>query len=119
MNRCRTSNKKEPLEWQIQSGILKWLKYQSDIYVIRVNPVGIPLANGKYRPSGMKGVSDIICCVRGNFLAIEVKRNKRSKISEEQVLFLKGIIKAGGYAIVATDLNNVIDVVERIRNAVL
>lgn len=118
MKQCRTSNK-EPYEWQIQSGILKWLHYQKDCYVIRVNPVGIPLGNNKYRPSGMKGVSDIICCVRGSFLAIEVKRNKRSKISDEQVRFLKGIKNTGGYAIVATDLNNVISVVERIRNAVL
>jgi len=118
VKQCRSSSK-EPLEWQIQSGILKWLRYQKDVYVIRVNPVGIPLANGKYRPSGMKGVSDIICCVRGQFLAIEVKRNSRSKITEEQVSFLKGIKNTGGYAIVATDLNNVISVVERIRNAVL
>jgi hypothetical protein len=117
MNKCRTSSK-EPLEWQIQSGILKWLRYQKDVYAIRVNPVGIPLHNGKYRPSGMKGVSDIICCVRGKFLAIEVKRNNRSKVTNEQVLFLKSIKQTGGYAIVATNLDDVIRVVERIRNAV-
>jgi len=117
MKACRTLNKK-PLEWQIQSGILKWLNYQPDIYTIRVNPVGIPLGNGKYRPSGMKGVSDIICNVRGRFLAIEVKRDRSSRITEEQVRFLNSIKETGGYAIVATDLNDVIEIVERIRNAI-
>ena len=51
------------------------------------------------------GVSDIICCYRGCFLAIEVKApNRRTEsargLSALQLAFFKQVVSAGGAAIV-------------------
>ena len=104
-------------EAQIQSVILQWLHLQKDIYTIRINPVGIPLpgVQGRYRPSGMKGVSDIICNVQGKFLALEVKRKKKGKLSKEQANFLNGILSTGGNAYVVTSLDEVIRIINQLR----
>jgi len=63
----------------------------------------------------MKGVSDLICCVRGIFLAIEVKREEGGKLSEYQKAFLKTVEEVGGRAIVARGLDEVIETVNLIR----
>jgi hypothetical protein len=57
--------------------------------------------------SGRKGVSDIIGCYNGRFLAIEVKAG--SNLSAEQAIFLGELIQAGGIAIVARSLEDVIE----------
>ena len=104
-------------EAQIQKTILEWLHLQKDIYAIRINPVGIPLhgIHGRYRPSGMKGVSDIICNVQGKFLAMEVKRPLKGKLSKDQAGFLNGIKRTGGEAHVVTSLDEVILIINKIR----
>lgn len=64
----------------------------------------------KYRSfQGRKGVSDIIgiCKVSGKFIAVEVKAGK-DRISREQEDFLKMIKDAGGFAIEARSLDDVI-----------
>ena len=89
---------------------------QKDLTVIRFNAIGIPLGEtGKFRPIRMKGVSDLICCVRGKFLAIEVKREKGGKLSDYRKAFLQTVEDVGGVAMVATSLDEVIETVNRIR----
>ena len=103
-------------ESQVQKVILQWLEMQKDLTVIRFNAIGIPLGEtGKFRPIRMKGVSDLICCVRGKFLAIEVKREKGGKLSDYQKAFLQTVEDVGGRAIVATSLDEVIETVNEIR----
>jgi len=103
-------------EAQVQKVILQWLELQNDLTVIRFNSIGIPLGEtGKFRPIRMKGVSDLICCVRGIFLAIEVKREKGGKLSNYQKAFLQTVKDVGGVAIVATSLDQVIETVNLIR----
>ena len=103
-------------ESQVQKVILQWLEMQKDLTVIRFNAIGIPLGEtGKFRPIRMKGVSDLICCVRGKFLAIEVKREKGGKLSDYQKAFLQTVEDVGGKAIVATTLDEVIETVNEIR----
>ena len=110
-NKCRTLT-----ESQVQKVILQWLEMQKDLTVIRFNAIGIPLGEtGKFRPIRMKGVSDLICCVRGKFLAIEVKREKGGKLSDYQKAFLQTVEDVGGKAIVATSLDEVIETVNEIR----
>ena len=103
-------------ERDIQKQILHWLKYQKNVYPIRINPVGIPLHNkqGSFRPSGMKGVSDIVCCVEGYFVAFEVKR-PRGKLTREQVEFLNVIRSCGGFAYKVTSLDEVILIIKKIK----
>ena len=114
----KTKTSKYPTlsEAQVQKVILQWLELQNDLTVIRFNAIGIPLGETrKFRPIRMKGVSDLICCVRGIFLAIEVKREEGGTLSEYQKAFLKTVEEVGGRAIVARGLDEVIETVNLIR----
>lgn len=59
-------------------------------------------------PYGRNGVSDILGCVNGYFLAIEVKRPGK-KPTLAQMEFLKEVNSAGGIGFVATGTQDVID----------
>jgi Holliday junction resolvase len=49
-----------------------------------------------------KGVPDILCCYKGKFIAIEVKRPKtKDNVSNLQKYNLQKIVKAGGISLVA------------------
>lgn len=53
-----------------------------------------------------KGCSDILCCYRGKFIAIECKKPGK-KQSVSQVVFEEKIRRAGGKYILATDWETV------------
>lgn len=59
-----------------------------------------------------KGVSDILCCYKGRFLAIEVKR-PGEKPTPIQLLFIEGINKCGGIGFWATSVEDVKKELER------
>lgn len=63
------------------------------------------------------GTPDLLCCVNGHFVAIEVKA-ERGKPSELQLHNLKKIHEAGGYAILAypKDWLQLQSIVERLMN---
>ena len=113
----KTKTSKYPTlsEAQVQKQILTWLQLQRDLTVIRFNSIGVPLGDGKFRPLRMRGVSDLICCVRGTFLAIEVKKEKGGKLSDYQKAFLDTVESVGGKALVANSLDQVIESVNLIR----
>lgn len=60
----------------------------------------------KGRYSG-KGSADILCCIGGWFVAIEVKRPEGSVTSLDQYKFLDEIRNAGGIAFVAKSVDDV------------
>lgn len=54
------------------------------------------------------GVSDIIGCYRGYFVAIEVKRNSDTyDTTKRQKAFIERVNRSGGYAITAESLSDV------------
>jgi Holliday junction resolvase len=53
---------------------------------------------------GRSGVPDIVCCVNGNFLAIEVKAGT-NKPTALQVREIEAIRRCNGVAVVANDEN--------------
>jgi Holliday junction resolvase len=78
-------------EQAIQSDILKYLK-SVGAYTIKV------------AAATKSGVPDIICCYKGRFIAIEVKRPEtKTNISPLQVANITMIINAQGEALVAWD----------------
>jgi len=86
------------LESKIQSKIMKNLK-AADIYAhknITTNRAGIP---------------DIIACVNGKYLAIEVK-NEKGKATPLQLWNIEQIKNSGGHAIIARSWE---DVAEELR----
>lgn len=108
-------------EKAIQDQIYQWLVYNQAL-VIRVNS-GAAVSDGPNQArrfirfatwqvlgavAASAGVSDILCCYRGRFVAIECKApGKTGNVSELQAAFLAAVEAAGGVAIVADSLETV------------
>ena len=88
-------------EKDIKRQILNWLLRRPKTYCWTQASVGIYDHNlGFFRSAPKKGIPDIICCIDGKFVGIEVKR-PGNKLSEAQKGFKAGIELAGGvYAVV-------------------
>jgi Holliday junction resolvase len=79
-------------ESQIQKKIINYLEQEEGAYVV----------NGIYTK---EGVPDLVVCIRGKFLAIEVKTPGTStNVSPLQRWNLDRIEEIGGYSMVAWDL---------------
>ncbi|WP_326832189.1 VRR-NUC domain-containing protein [Aerococcus mictus] len=59
------------------------------------------------------GIPDILACVNGHFVGIEVKREKGNTTSALQDYKLKAITNAGGVAIVARSVQDVQECLQR------
>lgn len=98
----------EPSEKQIQNTILDWLTVQK-IFNWQVDNTGIfdPI-RGRYRlnPRKTKGVPDIFCVYKGRAIGIEVK-SRTGRLSEYQKIFGEGLNEAGGFYLLARDIETV------------
>lgn len=84
-------------EGKVKAAIKKLLKERGIYYYM-------PVQNGM----GIVGVPDIICCVDGRFMAIEVKApGKRGNTTANQDRQIMEIHAAGGIAIVADSVEQV------------
>lgn len=96
---------------ELTQQILNYL-FLHGVYAWRANSTGIfDAASGKWRASAKKGVSDILGCYRGKFIAIEIKTGK-DKLRPEQIGFLKSIDDHGGVAMVVKEFNEFKDIWE-------
>lgn len=93
----------KPRESSFQAKAIKYLKKNGAV-VVNYNP-------GLF---GRKGVSDLIVCYRGLFLAPECKRPGEDA-TEAQEDFLREVEKAGGVASVVRTLEDVEDMLEEAR----
>ena len=80
-------------EAALQARILAWLRDQPETFAVK-------FAAG---PFTMSGVPDILCCVRGRYLALEVKHG-RGKATPIQLRRIEQINAAGGRALVVRTL---------------
>jgi len=104
INKLKTTPKpKEPTESYIQDIILQYME-QHNIFHWRQNIGGMKFGD-RYISFGEKGISDIIATKKGVLAAVEVKRNRKSKLSQEQRNFLLNVIDDGGYGIVCSRLS--------------
>lgn len=78
-------------------------------YLDKIGTYYVKIHGSEYVPAG---TPDILCCVKGRFVAIEVKKPKGGRVSALQKLKLKLIEEAGGVSIVAKDVS---DVQERLK----
>lgn len=62
---------------------------------------------------GTAGIPDIIVCYKGRFIAFECKR-KNGKLTILQKITLNKMLKAGGIALVVTDVKQVKEVIENL-----
>jgi hypothetical protein len=97
-------------EQDLVNSIIEYIQYRGGV-ATRINSGGIP-KQGKdgskyYVKLAPKGTSDIIACFEGRYYAIECKLDY-NKPTPEQLEFLKSVISAGGLAIIAYKLEDVI-----------
>jgi hypothetical protein len=59
----------------------------------------------KIQQQAIRGTPDILACVNGWFVAIELKKDDKAKTDKRQDYELKKIDEAGGMALVAHPLN--------------
>ena len=87
---------------RITNNIIRIINMQPACFAFRVNNVGVwDAAKGIYRKGNtMKGISDILACVRGQMFAIEVKAGK-DVISFDQQKFMSLVTQSGGQVFVA------------------
>ena len=100
---------RKPLEKDIQSQVIAWLKLHGGLPV-RINSGMLPWRDtrGKRRLCRLNsepGCSDILCCWRGCFVAVECKRPGKRPTAEQQS-FLDLVRRQGGIAIVAHGLED-------------
>lgn len=87
---------KNTKEKSITNAILKYLKSLDNCFCWKEH-------GGMY---GTSGIPDIICCYKGRFIGIEVKRPE-GKVSKLQEVAIRKIEGAGGIAIVAFSVEDV------------
>ena len=90
------------------NAILKYLSSKGIFHFRVYNGAVWDARLGQYRAYvGMKGVTDIICVIKGRFHGIEVKRKKGGKQSSEQFIFQQRLEEAGGVYILARSVEDV------------
>lgn len=103
-------------EKQIQDSIIQWLGLKK-IFHYRQNTGAFRKDYTRKRDGvtktsfvkfGTPGASDIVCVVKGFYIAIEVKDHK-GKQDPDQVEFQKSLEKSGGYYILARSLEDVMN----------
>lgn len=102
-------------EADIQRTILEYLELHR-IFHYRANTGAVKFSggNGKHYfvRFGKKGMADIVCCVNGRFVAIEVKTEDGEQTLAQRE-WQEGVERAGGVYVLARRLEDVTAVVER------
>ena len=86
---------------KVENEIKKWLD-KNGFYYIKTVGGSVPA-----------GTPDIIACVNGFFIGIEVKRPKGGKVSELQKFKIRQIKNSGGYALHSNSLEGVVNYLQR------
>ena len=98
-------------EAEVQKAIIQFLKLKG-IFVYRQN-AGAFKVGDRFVSMGKVGIADVICITHGGkYTAIEVKTPKKGVLSPAQVEFLRDVRKAGGIAMVATSVDDVVRLLE-------
>ena len=102
-------------ETGIVNSCMEWLQWRkipcARVYAGGLNHKGVYVRQRHVEP----GTSDILACIKGRFVAVEVKSLK-GKVSEEQARWMQTVIDHGGEAAVVRsvyDLERFITEVER------
>lgn len=83
-------------EQQIQKKIINLLESEYDAYVVKVIS------------ASKSGVPDVLACIEGKFVGIEVKKpSTKDNVSKLQEYNLDKITKSGGFSMVAWDVDMV------------
>ena len=73
-------------------------------YLDKLGAYHVKIHGSAYMPAG---TADLLACVKGRFVAIEVKKPKGGVVSPLQNLKIKQVINAGGISFVARSVEDV------------
>lgn len=112
MSKKKAPTKPKVTEKQIETAILQFLSTIRGCKAWKNQTTGIfdphrkvyRTLKGKYTG---KGSADILACIGGHFVAIEVKKPTGSVVSIHQYKFLEEIRNAGGVAFIARSVDDV------------
>lgn len=110
--KMNTKNLPSLCETDIQNGILSYLSRlhnQGKLWYVRAGSGVIKTEAGNWFKSGTPGCPDILCCVNGRFVGIEVKTAK-GKLTDAQVACHAQIEACGGIVFVARSVDDVISI---------
>lgn len=82
----------------------KKVENQIKRYLDSLGAYHVKIHGSAYTPAG---TADLLACVKGRFVAIEVKKPKGGVVSELQKLKIKQVINAGGISFVARSVDDV------------
>jgi hypothetical protein len=66
-------------ESEILKSITEYLSYQKDLYFFRAGSGAFKTEQGRYFKTGKKGCPDVIVCIKGLFVGLEVKNEKNKQ----------------------------------------
>lgn len=103
---------KELSEKQIENQVLAELKSKG-IFAFKVKSMGtFDQATNRFRapsPWYRKGCPDVLCCIAGKFIGLEIK-TKKGRLSVNQKLFHEDCRRAGGLVFVVRDVDELDDI---------
>ena len=94
------------LEGELQKECLRWVKSLPEVWVLKVVGSAVQAS----------GVPDIIMCINGHFVAVELKRpDGKGRVSDVQIAQIERIRRAGGTAVVVNSFDAFKEVVNDYR----
>ena len=94
-------------ETRLKELTLSYLKYEVKAYAFKVH-------GSKFMEPG---IPDIVACIKGNFVGIELKRpGAKNEQSDHQKIHESNIRKSEGYYLLADNLQEIKEFVEKIIN---
>uniref|UniRef100_A0A6M3K5H3 VRR-NUC domain-containing protein n=1 Tax=viral metagenome TaxID=1070528 RepID=A0A6M3K5H3_9ZZZZ len=99
-----------PKESSLKGDILKHFKGHPHVLIV-------PKHQDRF--SNTTGVSDLLLCVCGCFVAIELKRDETKEATPKQKWFLSQVLRAGGYPAVCRSVEEVERIVNNIMHGLL
>ena len=100
----------KPLEADSLREVMRALKSHHLVAWCERQNTGAAKVGGRFIKFGWKGCTDILGQLKdGRLLAVECKRLKGGKLTNEQALFLAMVKQHGSVAFVARNLNDVLD----------
>jgi len=94
------------LEGELQKECLRWVKSLPEVWVLKVVGSAVQAS----------GVPDILMCVNGHFVAVELKRPEgKGRVSDIQKAQIERIQRAGGTAVVVDSFEKFKEVVNDCR----
>ena len=99
-----------PLEADSLREVIMALKTHNLVAWCERQNTGAAKVGGRFIKFGWKGCSDILGQLKdGRLLAVECKRLKGGKLTDEQIFFLERVRQHGGVSFVATSMHDVLE----------